>query len=85
MGVELLGTTQKDHTCLAGTSWWFEGCISYLGTSVQPPLKTPDFEKLALCLIVLKLEGGLTPRHNYTKSLILGNFVLVLQSTLKLV
>ena len=75
MGVELLGTTQKDHTCLAGTSWWFEGCISYLGTSVQPPLKTPDFEKLVLCLIMVKLEGGLTPRHNYTKLLILENFV----------
>ncbi len=66
-GVELLGIRKKDPMCLSGTSGWFDDCISYLGTSVQPPLQMTSFEKITLCLIVAKLERGLTPRHNYEK------------------
>jgi len=40
----------KDVICLSGTSGWFDGCLSYLGTSVQPPPKTPDCDNFVLCL-----------------------------------
>ena len=73
--VELLHTTKKDHTSLAVLAWWFDGCISYLGMSVKPPLKSPSFEKMVLCLNELNYKGGLTTRHNFRNLVILGNFV----------
>jgi len=50
LGVELLRITTKDHTSLAELAWWFDGCISYLGTSVHPPTNIPNFEKIVLYL-----------------------------------
>lgn len=67
--------TLKDHAPLAGRAWWNWGCIFYLGTSVQPPIKTPNFENITLCLNMLILWGGLTPRLNFVKLVILKNFV----------
>ena len=74
-GVELLRTTIKDHTSLAELAWWFDDCISYLGTSVHPPLKMSHFEKMTLYLHELNFKGGLTYRHTFRKFVILTNFV----------
>jgi len=42
---------------------------------LTPPLKTPNFEKMALYLNELNFKGGLTHRHDFEKLLILENFV----------
>ncbi len=75
LGVELLHTTTKDHTSLAGIPWWIDGCISYLGTSVHPPLKMTNFEKMTLYLNELNFIGGLTLRYDFRKFVILENLV----------
>jgi len=41
---------------------------------LNPPLKLPNFEKMALCLNEQNYKGGLTSRHNFRKLLILENF-----------
>ena len=74
-GVELLRITKKDHTCLAGRAWWFDGCISYLRTSVHPPLKIRHFEKMTLYLNEQNFKGGLTLSHDFRKHVILENFL----------
>ncbi len=65
LGVEHLRTTKKDHTSLAELAWWFDGCISYLRTSVHPPLKMSSFEKMTLRLNEPNFSGGLTSRCNF--------------------
>ena len=57
----------KDALCLSETSGWFDACFFYLGTSVQPPPKTLDYDNFTLCLFVNNVEGGLTPSHDLTK------------------
>jgi len=71
--------TTKDHTCLAELAWWIDGCLSYLGTSVHPPIKMPNFEKITLCLNPIIFKGGLTFRHIFSKFIILENFVILVQ------
>jgi len=46
----------------------------YLGTSVQPPTKTPNFENIVLCLIHVILRGGLTPERNLLNYLLWNHF-----------
>ena len=47
----------------------------YLGTSVQPPTKTPDFENFTLWLSHVFFRGGLTPRLNFVKLVISESFL----------
>ena len=57
--------------CLSGRPWWNHGCILDVGTSVQPPVKTPHLENFTLCLNMLISRGGLTPRLVFVKLIIL--------------
>ena len=50
---------KKHNPYSAGTSRWFYGCFSHVGSSVKPPPKMNSFDNMTLCLLGRKLVGGL--------------------------